>query len=1108
MLHLIFGRAGSGKTEYIRRLASEQIRAGGDVMIIVPEQGSFDCERAMLRLLGPQNVRHAEVLSFTRLVNRVGRSYGGFAGRRLDDTGRALFMSLALEQVQDRLTLYRKSVENSDFIHMLLGLSAACKMGAVTPTQLSVASAGMTGTLRSKTEELAMILGAYDALIAESFLDPLDDLTRLAEQLRLHPFFAGRTVLLDAFKGFTAQEFDVLDAVIAQSADCWITLCTDGLDDPEQGTGLFSNVRKTARRLLDCARRHQVRVAAPVLLEPGARFCSDALTQVEAHLFRTGDSPECIADDSVQLIAASNKYEEAAWISAEIHRLVREMGYHWRDFAVIVRQESDYEGILDRALMHAGIPCFMDRPADVTAAPLMAYVLSALDAVNGRMDSDAVFRCLKTGLFGLNEDIIAELENYALMWNIDREAWNSIWKNHPRGFADEWTEVDRAALDRLNAAREEISGAFGRLSERIQTGTGTELAGAIYGFLRDTHAADHLRAAADALEGDGEPAVSDEQLRLWDLLMDLLDQAALVLRRPLDGKRFARLLELAIRSAKLGELPQSLDEVTVGGADRTRPSAPRVVFLAGAVQGVFPAAAGGGGLFTDHERRILADRGLEIVRSMAEQTVEERFLAYTAACSPSERLYVSMYGSASDGEGALPSELITECRRIFPGISIRSAGQHTLETENAAFEHFAAHYGENSVEQATLSALFADDPARQEAQLAIRRAAEPEPFRFTDPHTAQSLFGMRMTLSPSRVETYARCPFQYFCRYGMDAQERRPAKIDALEYGTLIHYLLEHMLRNGACAAPEPELRARVHSLLTEYLESHLGGAEGKSARFLALYGRFEAIAVQLLQYIAAEQRQSQFTPEAFELNIARGGDVPPVHIPLPDGGSIEVIGKIDRVDCFTHDGETYVRVIDYKTGAKKFSLTDILYGINMQMLIYLMTLHENGLAGRPVLPGGVLYLPARTPRIPAAHGGNAEEEAVKLMREMRMSGMVLREDSVIHAMEREGRGLYIPVKLKNDGSPDAASSLYTMAQFGRLSRHIQSVIRQMGSQLHAGHIPAAPVGRGCEYCRFAPVCGHEPNDPVVEIPSMSLQKAFQRLERSDFEVKGADHHA
>ena len=1098
MLHLILGRAGSGKTEYLYRLAETQIRAGGTVTLLVPEQGSFDCERAMLHRLGPQDVRRAEVLSFTRLGDQVGRAYGGFAGRRLDDTGRALFMSLALEQVRDRLVLYRKSVENGDFIGLLLGMSAACKMGAVAPDKLAAAAAGLPGALRSKTEELALILDAYDALVAESYLDPLDDLSRLAQQLHRHPFFDGRTVLLDAFKGFTAQEFEVLDAVIAQSADCWISLCMDGRTDTQPGA-LFANVRKTARRLIDCAHRHGVPVAVPVVLEPGARFRTAALAAVEAHLFRSDGAPGCADDGSVRLVSAANKYEESAWIAAEIHRLVREEGYRWRDFTVIVRREDDYAAILDRALAQAGIPCFLDTPADVTSAPLMAYTLAALDAANARLESDALFRCLKTGLFPMEPDDVAELENYALLWAIDREAWDSEWKNHPRGFAAEWTDDDRARLERLNGLRCAVAEPLMRLRDKMNAGgTGAELARAVYEFLTETQAADRLHAAADALALDGEPDAAADALRLWDLLMALLDQTALVLRAPLDGRRYGRLLELAIQSAKLGELPQSLDEVTVGGADRTRPSAPRVVFLAGAVQGVFPAATGGGGLFTDHERRVLADRGLEIARSAEEQTVEEQFLAYSAACSPSERLVISSYGATSAGEGMLPSELATECRRIFPAMTVLSAAPDGLpETEGAAFAQFAAHYGENSVPQATLHALFDGDASRRAVMASVGRAASPGAFRFADPAAATALFGARMTLSPSRIETFAHCPFQYFCRYGMDAQERRPARMDALEYGTLIHFLLEHMVRDGL-TADEAALRPRVHALLDEYLAARLGGADGKSERFLALYRRFEDTAVQLLQYIAAEQAQSQFAPEAFELTIGRGGDVPPVHIPLPDGGSIEIAGKIDRVDCYTHGGETFVRVIDYKTGAKKFALSDVLYGINMQMLLYLMTLQQNGLRGRTVQPAGVLYLPARTPRINADHLTDGEARMSALMKEMKMNGMVLRDDAVIRAMDAAGDGLFIPVKRKADGTPDAYASLYTMEQFGQIARHMQQVVRQMGAQLHAGRIPAVPVGKSCEYCSFAAVCGHEPNDPVTEVPAMTMKNALAALDAAD----------
>ncbi len=1097
MLQLIFGRAGSGKTEYARQLACDIVRNGGEVMMIVPEQGSFECERDLLHRLGPKDVRRAEVLSFTRLCDRVGREYGGFAGRRLDDTGRALFMSMAMEQVRDRLDLYRRAADSSEFIELLLSMSSACKMGAVSPEKLAEAAGRTTGTLQLKMQELGLILGTYDALVAQQFSDPLDDLTRLTRQLTEHDFFRGRTVILDAFKGFTVQEFEVLEQITAQAEACWITLCTDVLQDDEHGTGLFSNVRKTARRLINGARRHGVQVRPPVTLDPGARFVPDGLKTMEAHLFRA-DKVNADEQPAVTLAAAVNKYEESAWIAAEIHRMVREEGYRWKDITVIVRREEDYAGILDRALERAGIPYFMDTPSDVTGAPLMAYVLAALEAVNSNMDSDAVFRCLKTGLFGLSTDEIAELENYVFLWGLDRDAWNDEWRGNPQGFTDRFGEEEQAALARINTMRAQVQAAFAPLRSHTRSGTGADMAKAVYEFLCDTHADEHLTGAAEAWSRDGDADTAQEQLRLWKLLMGLLDQTALVLRQELDGKRYARLLEMAIRSAKLGELPQSLDEVTVGGADRTRPANPKVVFLAGAVQGVFPAAVGSSGLFTENERRVLVTQDIEIAKPAEEQTVEERFLAYTAACSPSHRLIVSWYTTASGGEGTLPSELVSEVRRICTAETISCSRRQALpETTEEAFDRLTRTYREMTAEQATYRAYFASSVGA-DVLATVDRTAVRRTFAFEDDRMAKELFGSRMRLSPSRVENYYQCPFQYFCRYGMDARERRPAKIDALEYGTLIHYLLENAVAEHRQTPIHTQsadtLRQKVQVWMAKYLKERLGGAEGKTQRFLALYRRFEDVAVQLLQYIGAELAQSRFEPAAFELTIGPGQEVRPIRIPLPDGASIEIIGQIDRVDLLEEKGETYVRVIDYKTGHKKFALSDLLYGINMQMLIYLMTLTEQGWQGKQMQPAGVLYLPARSPRITADHTDTADELEKKKYGEMQMSGIVLHEDSVLRAMERDGGGIYIPVKRKRDGTPDARSSLYTMEQFGVMTRHMKELIGKMAQHLRAGEIPAAPLGDICEWCSFASVCGREKKDPVQPKEKCSAGEAFRKM--------------
>lgn len=1112
MLHLIFGRAGSGKTEYARALLAEKARFGeGPLYFLVPEQYSFESEKALQRELKAKSLG-VEVLSFTRLVDRVQREYGGMAGRRLNESGRVLLMSQALARVADSLELYRRQTENGEFISLMLHMAQECKMCGVQPAQLlTVAQTMADGTLKSKTQEIGTVLTEYEALVGKSFLDPLDDLTRLKNQLAVHPFFVGTSVVVDSFKGFTAQEFSVLELAIAQSADCVITLCTDSLDDPEHGAGLFSGVKKTARRLIELARRHHVAVAPPVTLTPGARFQTENLTAAERMLFRTGKPNPQQPDGSIALASALNPYEESQWIARTILRMVQSGEYRCRDFAVIVRREEDYAGILDEMLHRYGIPYFMDMPRPVDDSPLMAYVLSALECVCGGIEGDSLFRCLKTGLWGFSAEEIAALENYAFVWNVNRGGWLEKWKNPPDGFADSLSEKDQQRLENLNILREKICTPLLALRNGLHEATGKTAAEAIYVFLRQTEAQEHLVQSACQLREDGRGELAEDQLRAWDLLMDLLDQLAAVLAEDrLEPARVLRLLQLSVSAAELGHLPQSLDEVTVGGAERMRPAGPRVVFVAGANQGVFPAPPGSGSVFNGEERKQLDALGVTLAQGDEEDAVDERFLAYTALCCASEKLFVSWVQATVGGEAMLPGEIVTQLRMHFPQLTTQScaADPDFPATAGEAAQTLAAEYYRNTPRRSALQQALAGHDESKPLLSAMQRASEGVSQEIEDRATAQALFGKQLRLSPSRVEKFYQCPFQYFCQYGLGAQPRRQAKIDSLEYGTMIHYVLEQVLRSREknFGSAEQRLDRQVHDILENYLNTRLGGREGKTERFLCLYERFEGVAVLLLRAILAELEQSCFVPADFELPIGPsedGGSIPALHLSLPDGGSVEVYGKVDRVDVMETEKETFVRVIDYKTGTKKFALRDVLYGINMQMLIYLLTIWKNGgdrYGAQPggVVPAGVLYMPARSPQIDGIRGENAAEADRRRLSAMCMSGIVLENSRVLGGMEPDGKGIFIPVRMKTDGTPDARSQVISLARLGKLSRKIENLVRQMGTQLHGGKVEADPVEKACGWCSFASVCGRREDEPPRELPTLSNQQVFDLLEHEE----------
>lgn len=318
MLRFILGRSGSGKTESVRVLLKDLAQnTQKKLMLIVPEQSSFENERAMLHILGARDVQRVQVTSFSRLADMVFREYGGAAGRRLDDGGRSIFMSLALEQVKDQLNFFRKSAESSELIGMMLSVSSELKMCGVTPKDLANAARSVPqSTLKQKTEELALILSAYDASVAQSYIDPLDDLTRLEKKLGEHDFFTGYTVIIDSFQSFTVQEYNIIQQILRQSEDLYVTLCTDKLDDPEQGMGLFSLVRRTGKNLIRMANQNNIKIAAPETLPGGRRYKNPALAAVEAGAYRFGRNASETQADDVILYEAKNVYDEAAFVAA------------------------------------------------------------------------------------------------------------------------------------------------------------------------------------------------------------------------------------------------------------------------------------------------------------------------------------------------------------------------------------------------------------------------------------------------------------------------------------------------------------------------------------------------------------------------------------------------------------------------------------------------------------------------------------------------------------------------------------------------------------------------------------------------------------------------
>lgn len=1109
MLQFVLGRAGSGKTEYLRRLLADRSLSGfGGTVMIVPEQYTFETEKAMLRLAGPVRGNAIPVYSFTRLAEAVFRKEGGAVGRRLSDGGRRILMASAIEACQDRLEVYAAAAKSGRVTDVMLTAVNEMKMCGISPEELGHTARDLGGSgLGKKLSELSLLYHTYDALVAASYLDSRDDLTRLSQALETSSFFEGCTVAVDSFEGFTAQEVAVLTQIMRRADQVIVSLCTDGLD--HTGTGLFALVDRTLHRLSAAAAENGVSVQPPVMLTGAPRFQNENLKLVEAQLFCAGETMTSPDHEGITVFEARDPYEEAEFAAATIRRLVTQEGWRYRDFSIICRSPERYYGCLDAALKKRDIPCFVSQPARVDGEPVTRFVLGAFEAVLGGYPTEALLEMLKTGVSGFTAEEISSLENYAYLWKIGGTGWRQEFVRHPQGFGKEFTPEDTQELARLNQLRQRLIGPLERFAARTKDSTGSGIFQAAYMMLMAYGMEENLPAYCLALEEAGEAALAKKQLRVWDLLMEILDQMRAILGdRPLPRERYYQLLKEVIAGEDVSEIPQTVDQVIFGTAEQVRQSSPRAAFLIGAAQGEFPLAPKSSGVFSDAERRELIARELPLGDPLEQRAIEERYLAYSVACAPSQRLYVS-WPRTADGEDKEPSELVTALLGIFPDLRpLRDLPDvYFANSKEAAFSRMAARFNQTDSASGALRQLFEGDPAYRGRVEALERAAGRGEEQLEDSALAQELFGKRPFLSPTQVEVYHQCPFQYFCRYGLNARERRPAEVDVLQYGTLMHFLFERIFREPAQVRArwtEEELEERVSGLIQEYAQENMGGLGLLSGREKYRLSRLCQSACKLIRHVEEELAQSQFVPQHLEWGLGYGKDALPLEIPTAKG-KVTVGGTIDRVDLYVDpQGKRFVRIIDYKTGRKTFRLADALYGLNMQMLVYLAALVENG----QEFPAGILYMPAAEPSVSVDRGTGEDKIKAEADKQLKMSGLVLSDQEIIQAMEAGAKGRFIPASLNKDGSLGRFSSALDGEQLKTVLAYSKRLIATMGEELLSGRVEAAPNRKNkipCRWCAYSPVCGKEFDEKDVEQDKTTSQEALLQMEEAL--GKGGDRH-
>lgn len=1048
-------------------------------ILIVPEQFSFDAEWRLCERGGDRIALSAEVLSFTRLYDRLCARCGGAAEQIMDKRGRLIAMAGALEQVRSRLKIYGAQVTKPEFLLQLLALyEELCSCG-VERDGLAAAGASLGGLLAEKLEEFRLIFESYEAVCRGAAQDPSTRLTRLAELLQEHDFACGRRVWIDGFSDFTAQERGVIAALLSAGAELTVSLCCDDL---RSGQDVFAVPRETAAQLRRAA---ELCGEKTLTLHAQPPRTGTAAEHLREHLF-DARTPVWQAAAPVTLTEEASPGGEALAALAGIQSLLRS-GARQREIAVACTQSEVYRPILERLFAQYGISGYFAGTTPILQTPVVRMTLAALRAAAGRMDAADVMEYLKSGAAPIDRDDCDLLENYAKLWQLRGTAWEKAFTRSVTGFRNRKNEAREAELlRRLNAARQTALEPLCALRHALAAAenTGGQIL-ALHDFFETIRLAERLQQRTEALEAAGQYQRAQLTGQLYEALLGTMEQIYAVLGASVRSpEEFYRFFRAALSQCSVGTVPATLDSVRVGSLRDLRNSRAKHLFVLGASNGLLPARAEKKSLLTQTERRALKLAGVTVAPDESEQLSRDLLCACTVLCSAAGSLFLSC---RTDQQ----SYLYSRVEALFPRRDPLPTEPLPAGTLQAAAELAAC--GQDAGDDAALASQLA--ALRQRADYRLR----PLP-----PDAVRSLYGGTLYLSASKLDTAATCRLRFFLQYGLRAEALREARIDRQTYGSFLHDVLEKTARQvvaegGFHAVTLERTLAIAAEHMRRYAETELRGLQELPEREKSVFFRRRDEIRAIVENLWEELRQSAFVPKGFELGFS--GELA-LRI-RGSRGSAALTGSIDRVDLYTaRDGQVYARVIDYKSGVKTFDYTDVLEGLNQQMLLYLLALQQHGaeLLRTQVQSAGVLYVPTRLPLLSEKTACTPEQLEKKRMDGFRRKGLLLDDPEILQAMEPSDSPVYLPYKVKKGVRE---GFLADRGRLELLERYVLHTAERMTDEILSGAIAPGSYERGekspCDYCEYRAVC-HTASGavPIRELAATKADEFWQRLERKE----------
>lgn len=1086
-LRIIYGKLGSGKSQFCFSEIAKLIDKKESIFIITPEQFSFTAERKLMEAVNKNAVINAEVITLTRMAYRVLSDISGEIKQSLSKCGKAMLVYSILNKYKKELEFLGKSDENIDLV--IRTITEFKKHGITTNNLKDEVEKTQDAYLKTKLSDMILLYENFENKIVDNYIDDTDLLTMLAKNLDEVEFIKNSIIYIDEFAGFTHQEYEIIKGLIKYAKQVNITICVDNLNPAiNPDTDIYYSNKITLYKLIDLVNENNFKLEEPVFLKDQYRFKTKELKHLANNIYEIQSTKYEENVENIQLFLAKNPYSEIENIAKEIKKLVRDKKIRYKDISIITKNIDTYASLVRAIFKQYEIPVFIDEKRDLNQNIIIQYVLSILEILVRNFSSESVFSYIKLGFCEIDEDEIFKLENYCNKWGIKQNKWKKDFNIEVED------KSKKQEVERLNELRKQIIMPLIELKESIKKEkTAINITKSLYEFIQNQKIEEKVISRISKLEEEKNIDLANEYKSSYQVLIEILDEIVLIFNEEkISLDNYSKILKIGLKNSGLGKIPGTQDQVTFGDVNRSRSHKVQNIFIIGLNDGSFPSINKDEGFFNDLDREELKQDGIELAKGTLEQLYEDNFNIYKAFTTAENQLYLSYVSTDSESKSLRPSMLINKIKKMFPKLIEKSDvinKEYDLFNKEVTYEELIENIDKiRSGESIDKIWYEIYNYYKSQNEWKEKLFEDLEGLRYSNlPNQIKKanidkLYGNKLNTSVSQLERYRSCPFSYYLQYGLKLKEKEELKIQSFNTGSFMHETIDEFfeyVREEQILLTQIE-EDKIKEIVSQIIDKNLNLSKNyiftATAKYKVLVKRLKRIVSKALKYIIETLIYSDFDIEGTEIEFNKKGKYPPIVLELDNGKKVEITGKIDRIDTADSDDGKYLRIIDYKSSSKNIDLNEVYAGLQIQLLTYTDAICK----AEDIMPAGVFYFSLLEQMIKADKKVSDEEIENMIRKNFRMKGLILADVKIIKMNDntlKTGSSKIVPAAITQSGTVNEKwTNGVNKEQFKILQDYIDKTIKDISKEILSGKIDLKPYNKKgktpCEYCSYKSICG------------------------------------